>query len=264
MPEYIKAPTGAFCWIELSTTDVAAAKKFYGRLFDWTLTDAPMPLSDGTAYVMASSGGKNVAGIMNQPAEAKKMGAPPFWLSYVAVDDAAASAQKVAPLGGKVLMGPAVMGPGKMALVQDPTGGVLALWQVQQPMGTFLFGEPNSMGWNELSSTNVDRAGSFYSGLFGWKLEIAKMPGMDYVTFKNGDELAGGMMAQPKELAGAPSSWGVYFAVADADATAAKAKSLGATVIVPPTDIPTIGRFAVVLDPQGVAFSVIKFLPRAS
>jgi predicted enzyme related to lactoylglutathione lyase len=264
MPEYIKAPTGAFCWIELSTTDVAAAKRFYGSLFDWTIADMPMPMSDGSAYAMASLGDKNVAGIMKQPAEAKKMGAPAHWLSYVAVDDAAATAQKVTALGGKVLVSPFEMGPGKMAVVQDPTGGVLALWQSQQSMGTFLFGEPSSMGWNELSSTNVDRSGSFYAGLFGWKLEIAKMPGMDYVTFKNGDELAGGMMAQPKELAGAPSSWGVYFAVADADATAAKAQALGATVIVPPTDIPTIGRFAVVLDPQGVAFSVIKFLPRAS
>jgi len=94
-------------------------KKFYGGLFDWTITDMPM---GGMPYSIAALGDKQVGGITPLSEEAKKMGAPPNWLSYVAVDDAAASAKKVAALGGKVLFGPLDVGPGKMAIAADPTG----------------------------------------------------------------------------------------------------------------------------------------------
>jgi predicted enzyme related to lactoylglutathione lyase len=153
-----------------------------------------------------------------------------------------------------------------MVFAQDPTGAVFALWQQLQPMGTSLFGEPGSLGWNELLTTNVDRAGSFYGSLFGWAPKASELPGMVYTTFMLGDTdtMAGGMMAQPKEMAGAPSMWTVYFSVADADKTVEVAKSLGGMVQVPPTDIPTVGRFAVLTDPQGAAFSVIAFLPRTA
>jgi predicted enzyme related to lactoylglutathione lyase len=262
MPTHTKAPTGTFCWIELQTTDMAAGRKFYASLFGWETSEMPGP----QPYVMATRGGNNVAGMTVLADEAKKMGAPPSWLSYVAVDDAAASAKKLASLGGKVLMGPMEMGPGKMVVAQDPTGGVLALWQQLQPMGTFQFGEPGSLGWNELTTTNVDRAGSFYGGLFGWTPKASALPGMAYTTFMVGttDVMTGGMMAQPKEMAGAPSMWTVYFSVDDADKTVAAAQGLGGKVLVPPMDIPTIGRFAVLMDPQGAAFSVIKFLPRGA
>ncbi len=262
MPTTTKAPTGTFCWIELQSTDLPASRKFYGSLFAWETSEIPGP----QPYVMASNGTNNVAGLTVLADEAKKKGAPPNWLSYVAVADAAASAKKIASLGGKVLMGPMEMGPGKMVVAQDPTGAVFALWQQLKPMGTFQFGDPGSLGWNELSTTNVDRAGSFYGGLFGWAPKSSEMPGMVYTTFMlgNTDAMAGGMMAQPKEMAGAPSMWTVYFSVADADKTVEAAKSLGGKVLVPPTDIPTIGRFAVLTDPQGAAFSVIKFIPRTA
>jgi predicted enzyme related to lactoylglutathione lyase len=262
MPTTTKAPTGTFCWIELQSTDLPASRKFYGTLFGWEISEMPGP----QPYVMASNGANRVAGLTVLADEAKKMGAPPNWLSYVAVDDAAASAKKIASLGGKVLMGPMEMGPGKMLVAQDPTGAVFALWQQLQSMGSFQFGDPGSLGWNELSTTNVDRAGVFYGGLFGWTPKASEMPGMVYTTFMlgNTDAMAGGMMAQPKEMAGAPSTWSVYFSVTDADKTVEAAKSLGGKVLVPPTDIPTIGRFAVLTDPQGAAFSVIKFLPRTA
>src|SRR5262249_44360530 len=191
------------------------------------------------------------------------MGAPPHWMSYVAVENTEAMTKKATSLGGKVLVGPMTMGPGTMSVIQDPTGAVFALWQSIQPMGTFLRGEPGSLGWNELVTTDVDRGGKFYSGLFGWKLESQNMAGgMVYTILKNAGEMAGGMMAQPKEMAGAPSVWNVYFSVADADATVNKAKSVGAKVMMPPTDIPDVGRFAFLTDPQGAAFAVIKFVPQ--
>jgi len=262
MPTTTTAPTGTFCWIELQSTDLPASRRFYGSLFGWETSEVPGP----QPYVMASHGSYNVAGLTVLGDEAKKMGAPPNWLSYIAVDDAAASAKKIAALGGTVLAGPMEMGPGKMVVAQDPTGAVFAVWQQLRSMGTFQYGEPGSLGWNELSATNVDRAGSFYGGLFGWTPKTTEMPGMIYTTFMLGDTeaMAGGMMAQPKEMAGAPSMWTVYFSVADADKTVDAAKGLGATVLFPATDIPTIGRFAVLADPQGAAFSVIKFFPRTA
>lgn len=260
MPEYSQAPAGAFCWIEVNTTDPAAAKKFYSGLFGWNLTD--MPMGDAP-YTMADIGGKQVAGIFKLPEEALKMGARPTWLSYIAVDDVDASTAKATSLGAKVMNGPKDVGPGRMTILQDPTGAVFALWKSSKPMGGFLFGEPNSLGWNELMTTDVEKAGKFYSSLFGWRPEAQNMGEMTYTTFHKGDQMVGGMFPQPKEMAGAPSMWVVYFSVADCDATVAKAKSLGAQVNLPPTDIPTIGRFAALADQQGAAFSVIKFLPPA-
>jgi uncharacterized protein len=259
MPEIAKSTPGSFCWVDVTTPDPAAAKSFYTKLFGWTANDMPMP--DGSTYTMAELGGKMVAGIAPLPEQARKTGTPAHLLAYVAVDDTDASAKKAESLGGKVLAGPMPMGPGTMAIVADPTGAVFALWHSPKPMGTMLMGEPGSIGWNELTTTDVDRAGKFYTGLFGWKAEPQQVPGMVYTVFKNGEAMAAGMMQQPKAMAGAPSAWSVYFSVADADGSAEKAKSLGAKVLVPPTDIPDIGRFAFLADPQGAAFAVMKFLP---
>lgn len=258
MPEIVKPVTGTFCWVELASSDPAAGKAFYKELLGWSTTDMPM----AEPYAIADIGGKHVAGIMKLPEQAKAMGAPPHWLSYVAVDDCDAAAKKATSVGGTVVFGPVAMGPGKMAVVQDPAGGTFALWQPLQSMGVFLYGETNALCWNELITTNVDAAGKFYGGLFGWTFEPVQMsPELTYIIIKNAGQMIGGMMAQPKDMAGAPSMWNVYFAVADADATAAKTVALGGKVFQPPADIPNTGRFAVLADPQGAAFSILKPIP---
>ena len=236
MPEITKAAAGTFCWIELGTTDVVAAKKFYGGLFGWNLTDVPM---GAMPYSLAALGGKQVAGL-------------------TVLSDAA---KKIAALGGKVLLGPLDIGQGHMVVAADLTGAMFAVWQSVQSMGPWLMGEPGSLGWNELISTNEDKAVSFYKALFGWNADRTEMPGMTYTIFKQGETMIGGLMAQPKQMAGAPSVWNVYFSVADADQAAEKVTALGGKVLNPPMDIPNIGRFAVVADPQGAMFSVMKFLP---
>lgn len=255
MPEIKKPKSGEFCWVELASSDPVAGRAFYQKLLGWNFTDMPMP----EPYAIADLGGKHVAGVMRLPEQAKAMGAPPHWLSYVAVEDAKAAAAQATALGGTVVFGPATMGPGTFAVIQDPAGGTFALWQAPaEPMGTFLYGETGALCWNELISTDLDRAGRFYSGLFGWKLESAPMPGMEYTIIKKGDQQVGGMMAQPQEMAGAPSLWNAYFAVADCDGTVAKAIALGGRPVVPAMDIPEVGRIAMLADPQGAAFSVLK------
>jgi predicted enzyme related to lactoylglutathione lyase len=259
MPEQTKAAANTFCWIELQTKDLGAARKFYEGLFGWQTSDMPGAIP----YAIANNKGsdKQVAGFAVQHGEAKKQGTPPHWLSYVAVDDAAAGAKKIVQAGGKVLNGPIEMGPGKMVIAQDPGGATFALWQQLQSMGTFQFGEIGSLGWSEVLTNNVDREGKFYSTVFGWKLEAGMNPEIPYTVFKQGDQMIGGMMGITKEMMNAPPAWWAYFSVEDCDASLAKAKQLGGKIHRPGTDIPNIGRFGIIEDPQGAVFSVMKFLP---
>lgn len=114
-----------------------------------------------------------------------------------------------------------------------------------------------SFGWCELLTNNVEAAKTFYAELFGWSME--PFPGMPYTVIKNGDTGIGGIMELPPHMAGAPPCWGTYVTVADVDATAQKAQALGATTIVPLTDIPEVGRFYVFRDPQGAVISAITY-----
>jgi len=114
--------------------------------------------------------------------------------------------------------------------------------------------------WFELQTTDVGAAKGFYSALFGWTTKEMAMPGMPYTVVSAGAEEVAGMMAIPPEAKGMPPNWGVYISVDDVDALVKRAAGLGATALVPPTDIPTVGRFAVLKDPQGAVFSVITYL----
>jgi Predicted enzyme related to lactoylglutathione lyase len=180
-------------------------------------------------------------------------------LSYVSVESADRSAARASELGGTVLA-PAfdVMEAGRMAVIQDPTGGVLAVWEARKYPGAGLLGEPGALCWNELCTRDPARAGAFYGDLFGWGREAMPMPGFEYTVVKRGDQPAGGLMPIQAEWGDMPPHWSVYFAVEDCDASAATATRLGGSVLTPPTDIPGVGRFAVLRDPQGANFSVLE------
>jgi predicted enzyme related to lactoylglutathione lyase len=200
--------------------------------------------------------GKDAGALM----EDRKSGAPPHWTSYVSVANLNDSAEKAQQLGGKVIMGPLdVMDVGRMAVVQDPTGAVFALWQPGKHIGASVVNQPGAPTWNELATNDTRAAGEFYTGLFGWTKEEMDMgPSGTYTIFKSGDRGMGGMYSITPEMAGMPPNWIGYFAVADCDDTLEKAKALGAQAVVPPTDIPNVGRFAMIQDPQGAAIAFIK------
>jgi uncharacterized protein len=260
MPEFAKPVSGNFCWTEVFLDDPQRAKGFYGELFGWSSQEMPSPAGP---YTMLHIGGRFVAGASKMPAELKKTGAPPHWLNHVSVADANHAANKAKGLGAKIVMGPIEAGPGTMAVVEDPTGGVLALWSTKAPMGTFLWGETNSLCWNELTTTDADAATKFYVGLFGWKTEAWPMGDFTYTILKNGDVPVAGVMPRPEEMAGAPTSWTAYFAVSDCDRTVEKAERLGGKIVVPPADIPNVGRFSILADPEGAIFAVIENTPPA-
>jgi uncharacterized protein len=251
MSEVTRHEPGSFCWPELGTTDAEGAKKFYTTLFGWTSTDSPA--GPDMIYTMLKKGGKNVGALYGM--DSKQPGVPPHWTTYVAVASADETAKKAKELGGKALAEPFdVMDVGRMAILQDPQGATLAIWQAKKHIGVEVVNEPNTMCWSELDTTDTQAAGRFYTSLFGWGTKV----GGDYTEFQRAGTAIGGMMKIPKDWGPVPPSWLVYFAVEDCDRAAAKTAELGGRALVPPTDIPNVGRFAVLSDPQEAVFAVIK------
>lgn len=257
MQETTQYAPGTFCWVELGTTDGGAAKQFYADLFGWTASDNP--IGPDMVYTMLKLDGKDVGASYQMSQEMIGQSIPAHWLSYVSVKSADETAAKVKSLGGTVLKEAFdVFDVGRMAVIQDPTGATFALWQPRKHKGAEVVNVPNSFCWNELSTTDTAKAGDFYTGLFGWTARVQQFGPMTYTSFLNGERPAGGMYTLPPEIVNVPPNWLVYFAVADCDASAQKATVLGAKTIAPANDIPGVGRFAVLLDPQGAAFGIIK------
>ena len=122
------------------------------------------------------------------------------------------------------------------------------------------FKQHGAFSWSELMTTDIEAAKAFYANLFGWTLEDMPMEGMTYTVIKAGDKEVGGMMATPPEAEGSPPMWGTYVTVDDVDSIAQGALELGAPVVVEPRDIPEVGRFCVIRDPQGAFISAITYI----
>ncbi len=252
---------GTFCWVELMTTDSEAAKSFYGELMGWKHHDDQV--AEDYIYTILLKGDKFAGALYQRNAQQAEMGIPPHWASYVSVTDADATLVRAKELGAMVLMEAMdVAEIGRMAIFQDPTGATLSLWQPKQGIGAQVKGEPGAFCWNELMTSDTDAAAAFYSNLFGWEAHSADMGGTMYTSFMAGDEPAGGMITIQKEWGEVPPHWLVYFAVEDCDQSTEKAQGMGATVLVPPSDIAEVGRFSVVQDAQGAVCGLIRLTPK--
>jgi predicted enzyme related to lactoylglutathione lyase len=247
MGEVERYPNGSFCWIDLGTTDVTGAKAFYGELFGWEFEDRPA--GDGEVYTLCRLQGRNVAGIHRHDPE-EGIG----WASSVAIDELEAVTSRAGELGATVLAEPFdVPGAGRTAVLRDPSGAVVSLWQPRGHAGAGLVNEVGTWTWNELVTPDLPAATAFYAELFGWGVQ--DLPGaFPRTSFSLGDLLVGGGHAPAPQEEPAPR-WTVAFRVADADQSAARARELGGSVPLPPMDIPA-GRFAIVADPAGVSFGV--------
>ena len=250
---------GNFCWVELGTTDNEAAKNFYTQLFDWETEDHPMG-PDGV-YTMLKLGGKDVGGLYKLMPDMLAQGVPSHWMSYVATANADETAEKAKTAGATILNGPFdVFTLGRMAVIKDPTGAVFSIWQAKDSKGSAAWGVPNAPVWNELGTNDTQKAGEFYSNVFAWTKQ--QFPGpMDYTVFNNDDKGIGGMYQITPEMGPIPPHWLVYFAVDDCDAKVQQATQLGANVMKPAEDIPGVGRFAILTDPQGATFALLKPQP---
>ncbi|MCB0213633.1 MAG: VOC family protein [Anaerolineae bacterium] len=259
MAEFTEYKPGTFCWVDLSTPDAEAAKRFYTELFGWRIVEMPIP--DGSTYTMFQVRGKDVAALYPMGKEQQAAGVPPHWMSYVSVTSADDTAEKAASLGAEILAGPFdVMESGRMVMFQDPTGAQVAAWQPKDHFGAVLANEPGAFCWNELATKDVKKATDFYTQLFDWQVESQEMPGgFVYSSFLNDGRYNGGMMQMSEEWGDMPSNWTVYFTVESCDESVERVQSLGGSVMVPPTDIPNIGRFSMLQDPQGAIFAMLEF-----
>lgn len=244
-------PEGTPCWVDLSTTDQQAATTFYGSLFGWDIIDSGEEMGH---YGMGTLAGQAVAGIMQQQPDQE---GPAAWTTYLASDDADRTCAAITAHGGTVLMPTMEVGDvGRMALAQDPTGVFFGIWQAGKTIGATLVNEPGALVWNECRSRDPHRALEFYAAVFGY--EYTPMEGDEYWTINGagpGNTIGGVGRLDPSAPAEVPAHWMTYFAVADADETAAAAIEAGGAVHVGPFDTP-FGRMAVLGDPQGAVFSI--------
>jgi uncharacterized protein len=253
MPVRSSYAQGTPNWVDLQATDQDAAKAFYSGLFGWTYDDQPMP--QGAVYAMALVGEHAVAAIAPQPPEMTAAGVPPMWNTYIAVDSVDDTVAKAQSAGGTVAMAAFdVMDAGRMAFVLDPAGAPVGLWQADKHIGATLVNEPGAIVWNELITADPTVV-AFYTSVLGLGTSTMEMGTGPYTMFEVDGQPVGGTTAP--YMPGTPNHWHVYFDVDDADATAVKAAELGGSVLAEPFDTP-VGRIAVIKDPQGAVFSVIK------
>lgn len=244
-------PNGTPCWIDYGAADLAAARSFYGELLGWEYTGGD-PAFGG--YLNAAKDGRQVAGLGPQqdPDDA------PRWTTYFAADDAAATAARIREAGGTVLVEPMEVGPmGTMVIALDPQGNPFGLWQSGTHTGVQRYNEPGALSWSEAAEDDPAAAREFYSAVFGFVFD--ELPGGGgYTVFRNSDgppgHPLGGLGAhQP----GSPKGWTTCFSVPSTDEAVAKVQAAGGKVTMAPMDT-EFGRFAVVEDPWGAAFTVMQ------
>ena len=245
-------PAGTPCWVDVSVDDVPKAIAFYQALFGW---DIELGGPEVGGYSIAHQDGRIVAAISPKMAGP---GAPTVWTTFLATDDADATAAKIKGAGGQLLAGPMdVMEEGRMAVAMDPAGAAFGLWQGARTTGLGVANEPGALTWNEQLSRDFAGSQAFYQAVFGYGYQDMSSDGFTYATLMVDGHEVGGIGEYPEGTpAEMPAAWGAYFAVADTDAAMAKVTELGGHAVQPPMDTP-FGRIGVVADNQGAVFSLI-------
>jgi predicted enzyme related to lactoylglutathione lyase len=252
MPTRDDALPGTPCWLDLGTSDKAKSKAFYGELFGWTAEDN----DEFGGYTSFSVDGGTIAGGMQNDGQ---MG-PDGWSAYFCTDDIAKACEASEARGGKVEAPPMPVGDlGQMAFVTDAGGAFVGLWQPGEHRGFQRYGQHGAPGWFELWTRDWQASIDFYRNVLGSEIEIAgDTPEFRYAIVHEGDTQWAGIMDASGFLPeGVPAHWSVYFHADDADATIAKAVSLGGSVVQPAEDTP-YGRLATLTDITGATFKLVQ------
>lgn len=237
---------GRFVWHEQVSSDPKQAQDFYTQLFGWGTQ------AYGNDYTMISAGGHNHGGF----SKAMEGAPPPHWLSHIRVERLEHMIEKATRAGGRLAAGPFEMGDvGRIAIIADPLGAYVSAYEPQgegpAPEGVFV--------WDELGTSDADRAQRFYEEVFGWTTSDMGPSYGGYRVFNRGEVGIAGLMKLSDESV--PPHWQPYVSVDDPNATAAKALELGGSVLAEPMDVPNVGRLAILRDPQGATFGIIKPQP---
>ncbi|MCP2032686.1 putative enzyme related to lactoylglutathione lyase [Okibacterium sp. HSC-33S16] len=264
-------PHGVSCWIDTEQPDTAAARNFYGKLLGWTFTSV-MPDDAPSSYFIAQLDGQDVAAIGS-----RANGGSSAWNTYFAVTDADSSAATVAEAGGMVTSPPEDAGPGgRTATCRDPQGAEFRLWQPYRRLGAQVVNTPGAWNFSDLLTTNREAAESFYTEVFGWTYlafgpgfgGMIAVPGYGQHLAATADpdifarqsdappgfaDVIGNMSAADTD---APH-WQVTVSVADRDDSAARAESLGATIL--RSFEHTWAALVTIRDPQGAELVLSEF-----
>jgi uncharacterized protein len=259
---------GVPCWVDTWQPDAEAAAAFYTGVFGWECEDT-MPADVPGQHFMCRLHGRDVAAIASRPQSAPP---DPAWNTYVWVDDAAEAASRARAAGGTVLVEPfESLDGGRIAIVGDPAGAAIGVWQPGAHRGAQLVNEPGAWSMSALSTRDTEACKRFYGAVFGWETEtfdlgdaqmaMWKLPG--YVGGEPQQPVARDVIATmvPADGGGAeaPARWNVDFWIGDVDGAVGKASELGGQVISPPYDVPNVGmRQAVIADPQGATLSLTQ------
>jgi uncharacterized protein len=252
---------GRFVWYELSTSDPAAAQRFYKAITGWGTQDFPETDSN-TVYTMWKNGENPVGGVWQLPAELASQGVPPHWLPYVGTDDVDETIAEATQLGARVIV-PAkdIPNMGRFAILADPQGAMFAIYKSNQDMPDPDFNpQLGEASWHELTTSNHVAAFDFYSKLFGWEKqsEMDMGGGEMYLMYGRSTDspMLGGMWTWNKPEQPMPPNWLIYFKVEDVDKTAERIKELGGQILNGPMDVPGEDRVAQAMDPQGATFGI--------
>lgn len=246
-------PHGAFTWLDLTTTDLEGAKRFYQQVFGWEYLDIGEQFGH---YHYALANGRAAAGIGQPPPD---MPMPPVWTIYLA--SAEGDLARLKDLGGQVMLEPMTVGDaGKMTIGVDPTGAAFGLWQPIDFIGAAVEAEHGSLAWSEVNTRDAAAACEFYGQLFG--LTAHKLEGQEYFIMQRGEEMFFGVMQMDEQWGDLPPHWMGYFAVDNTDAALERVLAAGGSIGAPAFDTP-YGRMAVIVDPYGATISIVQLPAQA-
>jgi len=247
---------GRFVWHELLTTDPKAAGAFFSKIIGWKT----QPWGTDGSYTLFVSGSRQLAGLMALPEDAKKMGAPPNWLTYMGTTDVDETARLATSLGARVLKAPEdIPGAGRFAVLQDPQGATFGIYKSSQSPGADAVPVVGDFSWHELATTDAKAALGFYQRLFGWEetsaMDMGEMGVYQMFGQSKQGRTLGGLFNKPSQMPG-PPAWLAYIKVPDARKTAAAVKKAGAKIVNGPMEVPGGDWIAQGVDQQGAMFAV--------
>ncbi|HEX4386104.1 MAG TPA: VOC family protein [Myxococcales bacterium] len=240
---------GHFGWYDLVTNDAKAAAAFYREVVGWQ----KQSWADGE-YTLFTGPQGPLGGVI------QRAGRPPHWTSYVLVNDVDATASQATRLGGRVYVQPNEMaGVGRYAVIADPQGASIALFKpVGDPLALHDITKQGEFDWNELLTTDRNKAFSFYSQIFGWqKLDEQDLEPMGtYLVYGIGDRQMGGIVTKTAEMLALPTAWIYYINIGDLDEATKRAVANGGKVTRGPMEVPDGSHVAHLIDPQGAEFAL--------
>jgi predicted enzyme related to lactoylglutathione lyase len=242
-------------WFEHVSPDAKKAQAFYGEVLGWRTKAFPMP---GGSYDMIFNGDASDPSTMIGGYGAPRGGAA-CWATVVSVADVDRACARAVEHGGSIVEGPADLPTvGRWARIADPQGAAISILHRDAGDPPDRLTPPGGFVWIELHTTDVPAALRFYDHVLGYTHEA--LPGGDYTVLHSGGAGRGGVSAH---TGGAPPHWLPYVHAPDPDATCARARKAGGTVVMAPTDVPMAGRIAVIVDPTGASLALLRPDPSA-